>query len=147
MKSEHADEITLLRLAFPKEGVAVSEYWAQHVLHCPQCSEDILNMREMSAIFNYLDKAPHKLGGYVSKGTQVSPYGTSGEAYSYDIPAAAFTGSDSDMSSDLGLTPDFMPGLDMDGLGEGASLEISEDDEPGLDSDVGNEIEHDFGDE
>lgn len=55
MNDNHPDDRVLLYLAFPKPDRKVDEVWAKHVLSCPQCMNDILNMRALAEIISSFD--------------------------------------------------------------------------------------------
>ena len=144
MNAEHPDEITLLRLAFPRDGVNVSAYWAHHVLHCPQCSADILNMREMAAIFEDLKEESQETPVNHRINIPLTPYVSSESGSLSDMPAAAFTGLDSDMSEGLSAVAFELAGLDEDALPDVASWLDSESEEPGLEADAGAQDEQTY---
>ena len=133
MNSEHPDEITLLRLAFPRDGMEVSAHWAHHVLHCPQCASDILNMREMATIFGSLEEERPKASAYPGRRMEIP---SSADPLS-DMPAAAFSGCDSDMSEVLIAGAIALTGLDDDAVPDVAAWLDSESEELGLDADAG----------
>lgn len=137
MNAEHPDEITLLRLAFPRDGANVSAYWAHHVLHCPQCSADILNMREMAAIFEDLKEESQETPVKHRINIPLTPYVSSETGALSDMPAAAFSGCDSDMSEVLIAGAIALTGLDDDALPDVAAWLDSESEELGLDADAG----------
>lgn len=57
MNSIHPSDIDLLAVAFPKRGRKVDESVVMHVLCCPHCMENVMNMREMDAIMSESNSA------------------------------------------------------------------------------------------
>lgn len=80
MVDEHPDARVLLHVAFPERYTTVEEHWVMHVLSCPHCMEDILNMREMAHITSALhqenadeESSPYTRLAYEGGGAAAAP--------------------------------------------------------------------------
>ena len=119
----HPDKITLLHLAFPKPGRPVDERWCLHVLSCPKCMDDIVNMREMAQLMEEI-RSEESTSDTENAGKGAPLYGeygaTAGASYGPAAAAATGTGGDSMMS----LVEEY---LDSDELGDVHFLDDEEE--------------------